>query len=340
MDQSNNLTIIIMFEKLIDKLNIEYTQKIGKQKNTLNFKIFNIKKGLEEIKKYPTKIKNGNELSSIKGIGKGIISRIDEIINTGTLSELFNNINTPEINMEINQINNLISISGVGEVHAKKYIKQGILSVDDLREKWLNGKIKLTHHIEIGLKYYKEFNEKIPYLEICNIKLHIKQYIKQIYHNIILKVCGSHRRKKDFSSDIDILISSPDIKSDNDLISSNHLKNIIQVLKKKNIIIDDLTKCGNTKYMGVCIDPVYKIARRIDIRVVTYDSFYPALIYFTGSMEFNKSMRTIAIKKGYTLNEYGLYPLTNKNTKICITSEKNLFDILEMNYIKPVHRNM
>ena len=46
--------------------------------------------------------------------------------------------------------------------------------------------------------------------------------------------------------------------------------------------------------------------RRIDIRYMPISSFYTALIYFTGSKNFNKQMRLYAIKLGYKLNEYGL----------------------------------
>ena len=76
--------------------------------------------------------------------------------------------------------------------------------------------------------------------------------------------------------------------------------------------------------------------RRIDIRYVAYDSFYSAILYFTGSKDFNKKMRQLAVNMGYTLNEYGLYDETNK--QILIHSEKNIFDALSMEYITPDKR--
>ena len=48
-------------------------------------------------------------------------------------------------------------------------------------------------------------------------------------------------------------------------------------------------------------------SRRIDIRLIPLDSYGAALLYFTGSGDFNKNMRTYALKKGYTINEYGIY---------------------------------
>ncbi|KKU16781.1 MAG: polymerase X family protein, partial [Candidatus Giovannonibacteria bacterium GW2011_GWB1_45_9b] len=44
-----------------------------------------------------------------------------------------------------------------------------------------------------------------------------------------------------------------------------------------------------------------------DLRIVPKESFGAALQYFTGSKDHNVEVRKIAIKKGYKLNEYGLF---------------------------------
>ena len=67
--------------------------------------------------------------------------------------------------------------------------------------------------------------------------------------------------------------------------------------------------------------------RRIDIRFVNYDSFYSALLYFTGSAELNKQMRQIAKTKNLKLSEYGLFK--ENGEKIPINNERDIFDILE-----------
>ena len=103
-------------------------------------------------------------------------------------------------------------------------------------------------------------------------------------------------------------------------------------------ITDSLT-CDNveTKYMGFCKYKEYVM--RIDIRYVPYDSYYTAILYFTGSKEFNKKMRKVAIKNGYMLNEYGLYDEKN-NKQFKINSEKDVFDALNMHYLSPNDRNI
>jgi DNA polymerase/3'-5' exonuclease PolX len=134
-------------------------------------------------------------------------------------------------------------------------------------------------------------------------------------------------------------MTTQNIMTEEDLIQSrvHYLKEIVKELKKIGFIVDDLTTQGDTKFMGVCKHPTIKIGRRIDIRLVTFDSFYPALLYFTGSMELNRKMRTVALQKGLTLNEYGLY---RGETKIVVHSEKEIFDLLNLVYLEPKERDI
>jgi DNA polymerase beta len=121
----------------------------------------------------------------------------------------------------------------------------------------------------------------------------------------------------------------------NDVKKSNMLNNYVKLLSKYKFIVDNITNNNVTKYMGFI--KWENTIRRIDIRLIPYESIYTALVYFTGSYELNKIMRRKAKELGYKLNEYGLY----KNNKfIYITSEKELFKKLDMKYLKPTERNI
>ena len=83
------------------------------------------------------------------------------------------------------------------------------------------------------------------------------------------------------------------------------------------------------------------LVRRIDIRFVHYKYYYSALLYFTGSIEFNRNIRKIAKSKGYKLSEYGLTKLIGKSQYeniIPIKSEKDIFNILNIIYLEPEYR--
>lgn len=51
-------------------------------------------------------------------------------------------------------------------------------------------------------------------------------------------------------------------------------------------------------------------------RLIPKDQYYCGVLYFTGSDIFNKNMRTHALEKGFTLNEYTLRPLGVTGKKI------------------------
>jgi DNA polymerase beta len=235
-------------------------------------------------------------------------------------------------------------VTGIGEANAKKFADLGVTSVADLIQKVSKGQIKVTHHMQVGLQYYTDIQTKIPYNEVAQLAQTMKTAIKSVYSGLLVEVCGSHRRQKAMSGDIDVLITNPLIKSEDDLIKSqtHYLKNIVAGLKSVGFLVADLTSQGDTKYMGVCLHPDVKIGRRIDIRFVAYDSYYPALLYFTGSMLTNKLMRTIALEKGYTLNEYGIYQYKSgvKGEKINVNSEQEIFEILGIKYLSPTEREI
>ena len=83
LSNKSNKLLVDNFVKLIKF--IEY--KFG-DKDHFKFKIRIFKNALRVIKNHPDKIKNGKDLADVKGIGKGIINRIDEILKTKTLKEI------------------------------------------------------------------------------------------------------------------------------------------------------------------------------------------------------------------------------------------------------------
>ncbi len=332
-----NNKIISEFERLIAFIQNE------NENNTANkFRVKQLSNVLNILKKYPEKITLDNlgSLKEVGGIGKGSIDRIIEILSNGSLSELGNFVDN---NTEKNQIlQDLESVVGIGHAHALELYNKGIKSVKDLKKQIKDGKIEVNDKIELGLKYYGKFEGNIPRKEIEKVYKIIQDIIKVINKKLkeeeqyVFEICGSFRREKPTSGDIDILISKKG-KLDE---TYNYLANIILLLKspiKKNddkpLLIDDLTdKNIHTKYMGFS---KYKEnpPRRIDIRFVPYESFYSALVYFTGSMELNKQMRVIAKSKKLKLSEYGLFKENGKS--LPINSERDVFELLDIEYIVP-----
>lgn len=340
----NNI-IITEFKRLIAYLKEESDnfKKLGDKKklNQNQFRVRQLSRVLSILKNYPDKITNTNykELIDIPGIGKGSIERIGEILKDGKLSELGNFVDEKQEKNKI--LSELEEVVGIGHSNALELYDQGIKSVKMLKQKIKSNEIEVNNKIKLGLKYYNVYKKNIPRSEITKIYKLMEKIIKKLNKKYelpknkeyIFEICGSYRRKKDFSNDIDLLISKKGTKTENK--SGTHLNRIITKLKsnltendKKPLLVDDMTDGElTTKYMGFS---KYKDnhVRRIDIRFVTNDSFPSALLYFTGSGEFNVKMRNIAKEKGYKLSEYGLFD--KDENKVKLKSEEAIFKFLGM----------
>jgi len=349
-----NENIIKEFQRLIAFKKSEKEEFIIKNdtKNIVayNFRLKQLNSVLIILKKYPDKItlKNYNELKEIDGVGAHTIDRIKEILEYGKLSELGE---FKDLSIEKEKIiEELEEVIGIGRVMATEFYKQGIKSVKMLKEKIKKKEIEVNEKIELGLRYYGVYKKNIPRDEIDEINKIIKNIIiKMNTHyklddnsNYIYQICGSYRREKPTSGDIDVLISKLDIKDDTD-DDINHLDRFVKRLKKNlkendnnPLLIDDITdKNYETKYMGF-VKYKENPVRRIDIRFVPYDSYYSALLYFTGSAELNKKMRMIAKKLKLKLSEYGLFK--EDGIKLKIKSEEEFFQKLDLPFIEPKYR--
>lgn len=337
----NKDLILEVLNKLIEHTEINIQNSSGDEKKKHLFRIGTFKKAVAGISASNLELTSGSMAKQIPGIGKGMADRIDEILTTGTLTELRK---TVVADVETELLKELTSVTGIGESNAKKFIELGVTGLNDLMDKVKTNEIKVTHHMQIGLQYYYDIQQKIPHDEIIELSNIMKHTIHEMYPELMIEICGSFRRKKAFSGDIDVLITHPLIKSEMDFIDCKvpYLINIVSALHKAQFLVGDLTTKGTTKYMGVCMHPTNKIGRRIDIRFIQYDGYYPALLYFTGSVLVNKLMRTIAIEKNMTLNEYGLFHCAGgiKGDRIILNSEQHAFEILGIKYLEPHEREL
>ena len=311
-----NSKIIEEFQRLVD---------YHKSHGTNSFKIRSFIKAINTLKTIEFEIISGKQLEKYPGIGKGTINRIDEIINSGNLIEI------KDTNKDLND---LITLTGIGPSTASKLLTNGI-TLEKLRNNQELANNTLTHHQLIGLKYYEDINQRIPYKEIQTIERFIKKKLKTIDINVNFKICGSFRRKMPDSGDIDILIYYEDVTHED----SNILKKLISGLTKAEFLVDHLTEMGSTKYMGMCRLNKTSLNRRIDIRFIHNKNVPFAILYFTGSGEFNKNMRIHANKLGYKLNEYNIENIKDtSHGPIYCKNERDIFKFLKLKYVKPEDR--
>lgn len=216
--------------------------------------------------------------------------------------------------------------------------------------KWLK---LLKHDQLIGIKYFHHISHKIPRDEVIKMESLLIKFAHKLNPDLKIQCCGSYRRGRQRSGDIDALMCHPELKTKEDIehyftYKNNILQVYVDLLTEYGFINDHITDGGHSKYMGLCKlkSDRYKLYRRIDIRFVPFHSYGTALLYFTGSKNFNTTMRTKAIKLGYTLSEYGLFKTIKENGKKCkgehipTPSEEDVFNILKMDYKNPKDRDI
>eukprot|EP01038_Epipyxis_sp_PR26KG_P012389 gene12389-16617_t len=364
--------------------------------------------------KQMSRITQSNQLDGIRMIGKSIVSKIEEIIQSGDLKKLHNF----RKDSRINSMKALGKIWGVGSKTATLFIKRGFRSVDDLR---IRGSHLLNFQQLIGLKHYEDFQVKIPRAEMEQIYAVVAEHVRMLSNEAQCMICGSYRRRKSQSGDIDILIIPPAWKENlrstflSELILSlesfglltdhlalphNHNKNIDLIKKyalheRENIFVGDEIKEENMlneinddgldedendfdistgssrgeintddndkivriysqinpkrgSYMGVCnLKNINSLFRRIDIKTYPRSSSATAMLYFTGSDHFNRSMRLYARKNGFVLNDKALMRCVrdSKNNKMSLStpircdSERDIFAVLGLEFKEPWERN-
>jgi DNA polymerase/3'-5' exonuclease PolX len=338
----SNQLIIDNFKKLIKLIQYQSNDLSDKKEIMINnFRISSLKKSLKAIVNFQQKITDSKQLIGIKGIGKGTIDRINEILLTGTLSELKNYekiIKKSEQNEAI--IEDLMKVVGIGRKIALDLINtHKIKSTEELKKLSNSGQIQLNDKIKLGLRYLGKFQGSIPKSEIDKIYDHLQTLTDKYNPSMFITICGSYRRGLPISSDVDILLADTNISTADDLISnSNVLQEYTKYLHDNNFLLDDITdKNIKTKYMGFGRLSSKHQIRRIDIRLIPMISYFPALLYFTGSYELNQEMRIQAKKLGYKLNEYGLYD-NRTDEMIIVLSEQEMFSKLGMTYLDTSNR--
>ena len=342
----DNAFIVNEFIRYYDWVYSNYS-KSNKSPKENYYKLLVIKKTIDIISNFSNTIINGSQLANIKGIGDKTIARINEIIDTGVLSEI------KKEKIQIGAVKELSSIYGIGPVKASEfYSLYGIKSLKELIKANKEGIIELTNQMKLGIKYKNKLVEKIPRILIARLDIFIHDQLQKIDSEFISVICGSYRRGKPYSSDVDILITNKKLLSKEN--TGKYLKLVLDNLQKY-FIVDSLTTSYNTHFQGFAsfkLIPniptdydknefnVKTNVIRLDIILVPIQFFYPALMHFTGSGDFNQKMRLHAKSLGYKLSEYGLVQ-TNKSGKevyLEAKSEQDIFDTLLLKYIPPEKR--
>lgn len=274
-------------------------------------------------------------LEEISGVGKGIAGHIEEMIKT----ESFEEYKTLKKKFPVH-ISELLAVEGIGP-HMIKVLweKLRIRNLTQLEAAAKKGKIRgLTH---FGPKSEQKILKGIEFLKASGGRRVLGFMLPEIramekmiesFDGVEKAIAvGSVIRRKETIGDIDILAMSS--KPEYVIERFIHLPFVAHVYGK-----------GATK-----TNVKLKNGLDADLLVIPKKSFGAALNYFTGSKDHNIALREIAIKKGFKLNEYGLYKnqkaksknkndnakLKNREIKIAGETEEEIYHALGLQMPPP-----
>ena len=305
-------------EKIISLLNKLKDAMYLKQKR---FSAIGYGKSIEKITKYNKPIYSLDDISHLFKSDSSTMKHLSEYFDTGKVSILQDLENDP--------ITIFTKIYGVGPKKAVELKKQGITTLEQLKER---KEELLTTAQQYGLEHYEDIQKRIPRKEIDIYNKIFKLVLDKVTTgNTEYKIVGSYNRGQETSGDIDVIITDNNmdvfIKFIKELEENGVLVAILSRGKKKSLTIG---KIGEQP------------ARRLDFMWCSPKEYPFATLYFTGSMEFNVNMRQRAVDLGYTMNEHALYYYNNKvkGKKVDgkFEKEEDIFKFLGMVYKPPTER--
>ena len=269
-------------------------------------------------------------LGKIPGIGKAIAAKIKELAATGKLRYL------EELRAEFPAaILELFSIPGLGAKKIKALYEQlHISSIEQLREACESGKvaempgfgettqIKICAAIEQRAKHsgYFQFGQIAADTESLRKDLAAHPDALQV------NVAGSYRRRREIVRDVDLVVATKKPAA-------------ITEFFIKHALVDSIIAQGPTK-----TSVRLRSGIQCDLRVVSSAEYPFALNYFTGSKEHNIEMRSRALQRGWTLNEYRIAKLPPdpkaRRKKIAakiprVNEEAELYRALGLDFVPP-----
>src|SRR6266481_3485905 len=269
-------------------------------------------------------------VAKIPGIGKSIALKIKELAATGSLKYL------EELSAEFpSGIMELFSLSGLG---AKKiralYDRLGISSIEQLQKACEEGRVAelpgfgqtTQHKLCDGIAKRAAHAGAFQFGQVAAEAETLRADLATHPDALQVDIAGSYRRRKEIVHDLDLLVATKKPGAVTKFFVSHPLV--------ESIIAQGPTKSSVRLRSGV----------QCDLRVVSTAEYPFALAYFTGNKEHNIELRSRALQRGWTLNEYRLAalpadPKAKKKRPIKkiarVHDEAELYRAVDLDFIAP-----
>jgi DNA polymerase (family 10) len=269
-------------------------------------------------------------VAKIPGIGRSIALKVKKLAETGSLKYL------EELNAEFPAgIMELFSLPGLGAKKIKALFDQlAISSIEQLQKACEQGRVaelpgfgettqqKLCDAIAKRAAHAGAFQFGQIAAEAETLRSDLAAHSEALH----VDIAGSYRRRKEIVHDLDLLVATkkPDAI----------MKFFVSHPLVESVIAQGPTKSSVRLGSGV----------QCDLRVVSTAEYPFALAYFTGNKEHNIELRSRALQRGWTLNEYRLAPVpvdskTKKERPVQkipeVRDETDLYRAVDLDFIPP-----
>ncbi|BCX81882.1 DNA polymerase [Methylomarinovum caldicuralii] len=309
----SNSEIADLFDELADLLDIEGENpyKVRAYRNAAR-SIRSLPRSLAEM------VAAGEDLTRLPGIGERIARKIETVVKTGKLPQLEQALaRTPPTLLQ------LLRIEGLGPKRVKALFSAlNIRTLEDLERAARSGRIRrlpgfgpkiealILKHLDQALEGERRYLR----FEAEDIATALIAHLRQAPGVDRIEVAGSYRRWKETVGDLDILVT---VQGDSPVMDR---------FVTYEGVAEVLSHGGTRSSIRL------RNGMQVDLRVVASESFGAALQYFTGSKAHNIEIRTLAVKQGLKINEYGVF---RGEKRLAGEAERDVYACLGLAYIVP-----
>lgn len=259
-------------------------------------------------------------LQQILGVGKSTAEKIAEYLATGTIPAL------EALRAEIpSGVREMMAVPSVGPKRALAlYRDLGISSVDELAAAARAEKLadlpgfgersgeKILH----GIGLMRQSGGRTLLDAATELAEQLVAALSAVPGCTRCAYAGSLRRMRETVGDVDVLATAED--------SAPLMAALTQLPYVAEVIGSGSTKTSVRTTQGV----------QVDLRVVPEEDWGAALVYFTGSKAHNIRLRTMAVRAGLKLSEYGLFEVDG-GAKVVSETEDEVYAALGLPWIPP-----
>jgi DNA polymerase (family X) len=295
-----------------------------------SFRIRSYRNAAEAIEAQPQQISelisDPKKVLAIPGIGKGMLTNLQEIFKDGRLS-----VHADLLKKYRPSMLDLLKIQGLGpKTIALIWSAYQVSDLEGVEKLAQEGKIrelprmgekqeaKLLKAIQDYRRIAGRFLLDAAETQAEKIIEHLRDFpgVEKV------TPAGSLRRGRETVGDLDILVTGKACCSD-----AQREKLIDHTIKLPGLM-DIIARGGNKVSFRL------RGGMQVDVRFLAPESFGAALQYFTGSKAHNVALRQRALKMGYTLSEYSLASLDDEKV-VAGKSEEDIYAKLKLDYIPP-----